>query len=430
MEGFGAGLYPGILPGVLSDEDTLIPEELDRLYNLLYGTEGAQLNIVRFNTSFQAEPLPPEHPLRAKGFRYNWAEDTYTQSILSALEPALERTKPILYTVPFTPPIRWKSDKRHNLGGGLLREHYQEYADYLAEFVQYYEQELGLTIDVLSLQNEPDVAAPWESARWTGEELREFLKILGSTFQQRGLTTKLMIPEGSTWDQTWVRAAPSLRDDTARQFISILASHSYNYNDQVERGRELMRAASERHTIPLWMSEMSIIGPPDDPTMGAAIKIAYTIYRDLVEANASAWIYCFTIFSPSFPGSMGVVSPPDQGRFVVPKRFWAMANYSHFVRPGWRRIEIEGLGYANTGFVGPENDQFAIIALNGLPSTRPATYDFGEWEIGSVQAYCTSPDHDLALVEGVEVASHSFSATLTPVSVTTFVGSLRRPKGE
>lgn len=423
VEGFGAGIYPG----TPNDMESLTANERKRLYDLVYGSQGTHLNIARLLISFQAQALPPNHPLRAKGLRYNWHEDTYTQLVYEALQPILKRTKPILYAVPFTPPIQWKSDKRPNLGGVLLPEYYQEYADYLADFVNYYQKEHGLTIDVLSLQNEPDVAAPWESARWTGEELQSFLKVIGPTFRQRGLTTKLMVSEGSSWAQAWVRAAPSLRDDAARQYVSILASHSYNYGDQVQRGRELMRAASERYAIPLWMTEMSIIGPPDDPTMTAATSIAYTIYRDLVEANASAWIYCFVIFNPAFPGSMGVLSPPNQDRLVIPKRFWAIANYSRFIRPGWQRIEIEGLGFANAGFISPERDRFAIVALNAIPSARPATYDFDEWEVTSVQAFCTSSERDLASIEGVQRAPHSFSATLTPLSVTTFVGTLWPP---
>jgi hypothetical protein len=173
---------------------------------------------------------------------------------------------------------------------------------------------------------------------------------------------------------------------------------------------------------------MSLIGPPEDPTMRAAMEIAYLMYRDLAEANVSAWIYCFTIFNPNFPGSMGLLSPVDGGRLVIPKRFWAFSNFSRFVRPGWRRMEIEGLGFATVGFLSPEADRFAIVALNGLPSARPATYRFGEWEVVSVETYRTSPEQDLASVGGVKMSPNEFEATLAPVSVTTFTGRLRQPQ--
>jgi DNA-directed RNA polymerase beta subunit len=56
--------------------------------------------------------------------------------------------------------------------------HYQDYAKYLIDFLDYYHKILGVNIDVLSLQNEPNVTAPWDSCIWTGAELRDFLKIL------------------------------------------------------------------------------------------------------------------------------------------------------------------------------------------------------------------------------------------------------------
>lgn len=423
MDGFGAGIHSGLRQLL----DLLTPAEREKLYDLAFGSEGLRLNIARLMMSADAAPLPPDHPLRAEGLLYDWAQDEQTRALLEALGPVLERTSPVLYAVPFTPPQRWKSNKQKVRGGVLLPKFYEDYAEYLADFLDYCGKKEGLKIDILSLQNEPDVAAPWNSAHWTGEELKNFLKVAGPALRRRGLETKIMVAEGSTWPQAWLRVAPSLEDDTARQYIGVLASHSYNFGDQVQQGRELMRSASEQYEIPLWMSEMSLIGSPDDPTMKAAIEVAYTMYRDLVEANASAWIYCFVIFTAEFPGSMGVFSPPREGRLVIPKRFWVFANYSRFVRSGWRRVAVEGLGFANAAFVSPQGDRFAIVALNALPNQRPVTYDFRDWEVDSVQAFCTSSEHDLAALENVEPGRHFFRSTLTPISVTTFVGKLRRP---
>jgi O-glycosyl hydrolase len=293
--------------------------------------------------------------------------------------------------------------------------------------VDYWRKVLHVEINILSPQNEPDVAVYWESCRWTGEELRDFLKVLGPTFRARGLKTEFMLPEGSSWDEAWDRLQPILNDAAVRRYINIMASHSYGGDDMVNQGRELLRAASLRFRIPVWMSEMSLIGQPDDPGMGAALRIAHYMYRDLVEANAAAWIYCFAIFNSKFPGSMGVLSPAKDGRIVIPKRYWAFANYSHFIRPGWKRIQVEGLRFANSAFISPAGDEFALVALNAhLTNERPATYQFGQWEIADVEAYSTSAERNLEQMGGLQVEKHHFSFTLPPLSVTTFVGKLRR----
>src|SRR5439155_10770787 len=105
------------------------------------------LHVVRLTISPNAQPLD------AGGQRYNWAADENTQSVWQAIQPVLKRTKPILYAVPFTPPMRWKSNGRLTHGGALKHEYYQHYAAYLADFLEYYHKELGVDIDVLSLQN-------------------------------------------------------------------------------------------------------------------------------------------------------------------------------------------------------------------------------------------------------------------------------------
>ena len=214
--------------------------------------------------------------------------------------------------------------------------------------------------------------------------------------RQHHLSLKFMMSEGASWDDAWLEVAPILADAQA-PFVGILASHSYGDYDLVDEGRSLFRAASQQYKIPVWMSEMSIIGPPDDPSMDTALRIAHVMYRDIVQGRARPGSSCTVIFDPDFPGSLGILSPVTAtGKLVVPKRFWAMANYTHFVRPGWKRIRIDGLSFANGVFIGPEGDRFAIVALNASVNVHPATYHFGDWTLSSVEAYATSEQSNLA----------------------------------
>jgi len=151
----------------------------------------------------------------------------------------------------------------------------------------------------------------------------------------------------------------------------------------------------------------------------------------LVGAHACAWTYCFAIFTAQFQGSMGILAPADgegprQGELVVPKRFWALANYSRFARPGWKLMQIAGAGFANTGFVSPDGTRFAIVALNPSAQPQPTTYDFGNWTISAGEAFATSDTLNLARVPAPVTQLHRLTATLAPMSVTTFVGKLSR----
>jgi O-glycosyl hydrolase len=88
-------------------------------------------------------------------------------------------------------------------------------------------------------------------------------------------------------------------------------------------------------------------------------------------------------------------------------------------------MRIDGITFANSAFVSPTRDTFAIIALNATVNGRPATYDFGGFNVSDVKAYRTSKELDLAEVERPATEVHRFSATLAPFSVTTFVGKLK-----
>ena len=420
ISGFGAGFNHASLQHISAIRK---PEDRARAYDLLYGDDGLRLNIVRLTISPNAQPVQAANGTGAG--RYDWAADAHTQSTWKAIEPVLRRTKPVIYAVPFTPPVRWKTNGQPGHGGSLKREHYREYAEYLVDFLDYHHRVLGVEIDVLSVQNEPGVPAPWDSCIWTGAELRDFLKILAPAVRARGLRTRLMLSEGTAWTGAWEHLLPTLQDPVSRRLLDIMASHSYGAAD--DKARRMFAAASARNGKPVWMSEMSLMFPPapDDPGMNAAIQLARYMHHDLVEAHASAWIYCFAIFTSKFPGSMGILSPADsQGSLVVPKRFWAMANYSRFVRPGWKLIGIDGIGYANTGFVDPKGDGFVIVALNPSEKPQPTVYDFGQKTIGNVEAFATTAELDLARIAPPETHLHGFTVTLLPRSVTTFVGTL------
>ncbi|MGP8258308.1 MAG: glycoside hydrolase [Methanoregula sp.] len=418
ITGFGAGVYPG----PFSDIGDLHAAQLEKMYSLLYGEDGPRLNIVRLDISWGARPMAQA---ASGNLHYDWDEDPITQSIWKSVAQSLQHiAHPIVYAVPFTPPVQWKTEQRPNWGGRLQPEHYADYADYLADFVRYYKTVHGVTINVISLQNEPDIAAPWDSCRWTGAELHDFARVAGEIFRRQGLRTTIMAPEGSSWDQSWIHAAPILGDPKSRAYIGILASHSYGDDDLVDAGRAPMRSASERYRLPLWTSEMSLIGKPDDASIQTGLKVAHVMYRDLVEANVSAWIYCFTIFDAQFPGSMGILSPIKEGKLVIPKRFWTFSNFSHFVRPGWRRIDVQGLAFSNAAFVSPDEKEFVIVALNASGNWRPARYDFGNYNIKDVSTYRTSADSDLARVDSPTAQQHSFTTMIAPMSVTTFIGEL------
>jgi len=417
ITGFGAGFNQDaqkLMATIASPDDRI------KAYDLLYGESGTRLNIIRLVISPNAVLLQG----KSSGIRYDWAHDEATQAEWAAIQPILRLTKPVLYAVPFTPPVQWK-DNGQLSKGSLKPEYYQEYAGYLVDFLEYYRTVLGVPIDVLSIQNEPGVPAPWQSCVWSGEELRDFLKIIGPVVRRGGMKTEFMLSEGTNWTGAWAHLAPALADPEAKSFLGVMASHSYD--DPFDPSRAKFAAASRVTGLPVWTSEMSLMQPaePDDAGMKAALRVASYIHRDLTQAQASAWIYCFAIFRSKFPGSMGILAPSDgqaRGALVVPKRLWAIASFSRFVKPGWKLMGISDSGIENTGFISPDGGSFTIVAINSEDHPREVHYTFGGKKISRIRTFITSENSDLGESTLSIPDAHGFLVTLMPGSVTAFTG--------
>ena len=75
---------------------------------------------------------------------------------------------------PWSPPSFMKSTKILILGGKLKEKYYQTYSNYLVKYIKAYEK-IGLNIDYITIQNEPNAIQIWESCIFTIEEELEFL---------------------------------------------------------------------------------------------------------------------------------------------------------------------------------------------------------------------------------------------------------------
>src|SRR5262249_31922068 len=74
-----------------------------------------------------------------------------------------------VWSTPWSPPGAWKDNGSVNNGGHLLPGHYQDYANLLAQYVQNVQAQ-GITIHAVSIANEPNFTASYESSRWTAAE--------------------------------------------------------------------------------------------------------------------------------------------------------------------------------------------------------------------------------------------------------------------
>jgi glucuronoarabinoxylan endo-1,4-beta-xylanase len=310
-----------------------------------------------------------------------------------------------VWSTPWTPPREWKTNHDTNNGGTFDPAHYQDYANDLADYVQNMSRQ-GIPMYAVSLQNEPNWTADYESCRWSAVQFAEFLPIVGAEFGRRGITTKIMLPEGDVWEfslANTVMANPSLA-----QYVGILAAHDYGSNAYTP-----CTIAGGR---PVWETEISTFAGGTE--INKAVDVADNMHRALSDANVNAWHYWWLNYS----GDAALVNG-----WNATKRLWAMGQYSKFVRPGWVRVgETDDGGLDITTFKDPASGKFAIVVVN-MSTTNPVTemFTLNGGTASSVTPYVTSATDDLAAKTAINLAGGtSFTAAIGPQSIVTYYGTL------
>ena len=319
------------------------------------------------------------------------------------------------WATEMSPPASMKSNGSVNNGGSLLAGSYQAYANYQTAYVQNVQAQCGVTLYAISVQNEPDFVAPYESAEWTGQNFHDYiLNNLGPTLAAAGLATKIIIAEHSSWD--FSLADTTMNDAAAAAYVPIIATHNYGGSPQpYALGQGL-----GKH---LWETEVSDFGVPD-ASIVSGLAYAIEIHNTMTIANGNAWHYWWLIDSASNRDNEGLTL---QDGVTVTKRLYTIGNFSKFVRPGWVRIGATANpvgGVYVSAYKDPSSGNFAIVAINQNGTAVPLNFVLNGFPAASVTPWVTSASLDLAQQPSISAGGGAFGGTLLASSVTTFVSKL------
>ncbi len=163
--------------------------------------------------------------------------------IIPILKLALEKNPDLLfYASPWSPP-GWMTSTGDMIGGHLLPEYYEVYANYFVKFIQAYRSE-GIPIYAVTIQNEPGVDRSLEtdptwhypSCHYNGEQEREFIKNhLGPAFKRSRIDTEIWCydhnfnedptADGDDPGISYPRAV--MKDSQAARYVDGVAFHGY-----------------------------------------------------------------------------------------------------------------------------------------------------------------------------------------------------------
>jgi glucuronoarabinoxylan endo-1,4-beta-xylanase len=359
----------------------------------LYGNSGSQqigLSILRVRIDPSPDP----------GGHANWATE------LGNAQQASARGA-IVFASPWSPPAALKSNNDVNNGGELNLANYADYADYLESFITYM-QNGGVNLYAVSMQNEPDWTATYESCRWTGDQMHDWVLDYSSV-----LTTRLIMPESLGF-------SPSLSDPTLNDPnvvghtpLAIIGGHLYGtspaaYPNAVDHG------------LDLWMTEHAV----DGTGLTGALQLAKEIHDSMTVGNYNAYVYWWmqnwTVNNPS-PYAKGFIDDPAQDNHLTLNGY-VMGQFSKFIRPDYVRATAtsnpSGSIYVSA-YKG--NGHHVIVALNLGSSSVSQTFVIRNQTVASMTPYRTSATENLIQLSVVSVANNSFSYMLPAQSITTLV---------
>jgi glucosylceramidase len=93
---------------------------------------------------------------------------------------------------PWSAPV-WMKTNNNIRGGALKKECYNVYARYFVKYIQGMKNE-GITLDAITVQNEPLNSKNTPSMQWYYQEQADFIKSnLGPEFKKAGITTKIIL---------------------------------------------------------------------------------------------------------------------------------------------------------------------------------------------------------------------------------------------
>ena len=229
VDGFGYTLTGGSAYLI----NKMVVVERSNLLNELFGNGNNEIGISYLRVSIGASDLNasvfsyddmPAGQTDVTLSNFNFSQDTV--DLIPVLKQILLINPNIkILGSPWSPPV-WMKDNKNSMGGSLLPQYYNVYAQYFIKYIQQMHAK-GITIDAITIQNEPQHGGNNPSMLMSAAQQADFIKNnLGPAFQNANIKTKIIIWDHNCDNPTY--PITILNDASARQFINGSAFHLYN----------------------------------------------------------------------------------------------------------------------------------------------------------------------------------------------------------
>ena len=373
-----------------------------------------------------------------------------------------------------------RSGKANTNGQGmkcnLKDDCYDDFAEFLATTTEHF-VDAGYPVTYIDPVNEPqfDWKDGQEGSPWENSNISDLVKELDKSMQSRQLSAKILIPEAAKWTCLYggneARANNQLKaffDPGSTTYVGdlksvakVAAGHSYwtfRTNSDLKDIRQQVSDEAAKYGVDVMQTEWSMLDAAPETSaafpatydaaskMDIALYMGKLIHSDLVYGNMTGWSYWtafaqekwsqknrFYLIRMNAKGDTGEESYGDiknGGTLTADKNLWVLGNYSRFIRPGFKRLEVDGAdelnGLMSSSWLSPDGNTLVSVLVNMSRGSRHVNLALSGSQITGVKTYVTDKEHDL-----------QYDATLSDVadmqiparSVVTVVMSLTQSSG-
>lgn len=351
-----------------------------------------------------------------------------------------------------SPPIYYTKNGKANANNqnitcNLKTTCFDDFAEFLATVAKHFEDE-GYNVTYIDPVNEPqyDWKSGQEGSPWQNSDIAKLAKQLDKSIASRELDAKILIPEAGSLaclyagtnargnkqiEAFWKRSNTSTYIGNLASLAPIAAGHGYwsvSSDEVLREVREKARDEAAKYGVEVMQTEWSMLddastsaGFPasysEATKMGIALYMGKLIQCDLTIGNMVGWSY-WTAFSQerwgqknrfhlirvNTKGDTGEESNGDLktgGKLTADKNLWVLGNFSRFIRPGYKRIDIEGAvemdALLGSAWLSPDGNEVVTVFINISHARRKVDLSMLSGEANEVRTYVTDRNRNLRL---------------------------------
>jgi glucuronoarabinoxylan endo-1,4-beta-xylanase len=349
---------------------------------------------------------------------YGYNDDMigYVKQFAAAAENSLGHPIDIMVT-SWGPPgyLKSNNDKsnggtlRYTVNNGLVEFDYAGFAHWWNAALDDYNAN-GIYPKYISIQNEPDWEAKYESCRMGFSEVvnntdtiagyNKALDAVYDTVQRREYPPLFLGPECVGIGYNTVENFVNPLDLTKLHGIAYHQYHgaeSGTVENDPFTSADYARVADFHPEVPHFQTEYSRAG---------WFTVAGMMFQSLTQGNVTAWLYWELIWENG--GLVNLDNPWYRNRWTTSKGynrtkdFYVFKHYSAFIHPGWKRIGTSGDSelLKTASFISSTGDSATFIAINRSETdTMKVRIQIPGFTLEEATAYSTTEERDFVITD-------------------------------